>query len=97
MGFAGVSVSDDGTVFVTQRNSVFALDRSGAFALLAGDPGDLAFPAIGGYANGPGNLARFDRPTGLVAHGTNVCVVDAGNNAIRTGFSSSVKRRSVGR
>ncbi len=84
---AGVAVADNGTVYFSDAgNHRIRVLRNGRVTTLAG--GETARDATGlhtgGYADGPGQVARFRYPAGicLAADGA-VLVADAGNRCIR--------------
>ncbi len=77
---SGVAVAPDGTMYVadSDNNMIRAINPvTGAVSTLAGD-------GIAGFADGPGNSARFNGPNGVAvgADGT-VYVADLGNDRIR--------------
>ena len=80
------SVTSDGTslyVADSGNHAIRKIDMFGAVSLLAG-----AMPASAGHDEGYtdsslGTLAKFYSPTGLTVVGTNLYVVDSGNQTIR--------------
>jgi hypothetical protein len=73
--------TDGPNLYMTdQGNSTIRaiVSSSGAVTTLAGNP------TATGSANGMGNAARFNSPTGITTDGTNLYVVDTGNDTIRS-------------
>jgi hypothetical protein len=72
----------DGTyVFVadTGSNTIrYIVISGGSYAILAGSTSGTA-----GFSNGTGTAALFNAPSGITSDGTNLYVVDKGNNVIR--------------
>ncbi|MGI4743342.1 MAG: hypothetical protein ACRYG7_49960 [Janthinobacterium lividum] len=79
-GLAGITVAPDGTVFVSQSNTIRRISPQGDVTTWAGQPGQDG----GGHRDGPGAQAIFNRPTSLVldGHGT-LYVSDTNNKVIR--------------
>jgi sugar lactone lactonase YvrE len=78
----GVAVDKHGTVYVadTYNYTVRAISRDGIVRTIAGKAGDA------GYRDGPGDLARFNRPMGLAVDGQGcLYVVDANYDDPATG------------
>jgi hypothetical protein len=75
----GVAVDAKGAVWVGDfANTVSRIDASGKKTAMAGLSGG------GGFADGSGSVARFDRPIALSIDAKgNVFVADAGNNVVR--------------
>ncbi|MCU1267739.1 MAG: gluconolaconase [Acidobacteria bacterium] len=75
----GIAVGPDGTVYVSdagESNRIRKLTPAGVVTTLAG--------GAEGYADGAGQSASFNSPSGLVVDGRgNVYVADTGNNRIR--------------
>jgi len=74
-------VDSFGNVFVTDmiQNCIRKITPAGTVTTFAGKPG-----YSGGYADGTGRAARFQRPTGLATDlAGNVYVADLGNRSIR--------------
>jgi hypothetical protein len=75
-------VYTDGTyVFVadTGSNTIrYVVISTGSYAILAGSTAGTA-----GFTNGTGTAALFNAPSGITSDGTNLYVVDKGNNVIR--------------
>ena len=75
-----IAVDTVGRYFIadTENHTIRALDGSGGWRVVAGEPG------VPGTADGFGNAARFNRPVHLVLDsGGNAYVTDSGNHAIR--------------
>lgn len=76
----GVAVDGNGNTFVadTQNHSVRQISPVGVVTSLAGT-------GAAGFADGPGNIAQFSRPTGVAvdAAGTTVYVADYNNQRVR--------------
>jgi hypothetical protein len=75
----GVAAGAGNVVWVGDAaNTVSRIDAAGKKTAIAGLSG------AGGYADGSGSVARFDRPVALAADASgNVYVADAGNNLVR--------------
>jgi len=75
----GIAINDDGVVFIADAgdsNRIRKLMPDGAVTTLAG--------SWEGYADGPGNHAAFNTPSGLALDSEgNLFVADTGNNRIR--------------
>jgi serine/threonine-protein kinase len=74
-----VAVDDAGNVYVADSGShaIRRIDREGMVTTVAGS-------GLPGFRDGMGDLARFDRPTGLALDPRgNLVVSDSGNNRIR--------------
>lgn len=73
-------MAPDGTVFVSQSNTIRRISPQGNVTTWAGQPGQDG----GGHRDGPGAQAIFNRPTSLVldGHGT-LYVSDTDNKVIR--------------
>jgi hypothetical protein len=98
-GSAGTSGYTDGTMSAARFNSPSGLTTDGTnlyvadtgnnnirqVAIATGVVTTLAGSATGasGYTDGTGPAARFTSPFGLTTDGTNLYVVDTGNNTIR--------------
>lgn len=83
----GVAIGKRGEIYVADAGAnVIRVIRHGTVATFAGvwQRGETLEQGIGGFADGPANRARFNRPTG-VAVGRNgaVYVADSLNHAIR--------------
>jgi large repetitive protein len=76
----GLAFDDDDNLYVSDSNNsrIRRITPDGVVTTLAGT-------GAPGYVNGPGNIARFDFPTGLgVDRNGNLYVADSGNHLIRT-------------
>lgn len=76
----GLAVDKNGNLYVADRgnHTVRQISRGGMVLTLAGAPGKA------GFADGPGDVARFNSPTGIAVDPTgNIYVTDAGNYVIR--------------
>lgn len=79
---SGVAVDDFGNVYVADagNNRIRKITPAGTVTTLAG----AATGFWGGYLDGPGNIAQFNGPTGIVADGAgNLYVSENGNSRIR--------------
>ena len=74
----GIAVATDGTIFVATRSALFIITLTGRMTLLAGSRRET------GYADGQGDKARFNWPTGLavMADGS-LLVADSCNHRLR--------------
>ena len=74
----GIAVATDGTIFVSTNSALFIITLTGRMALLAGSRRET------GYADGQGDKARFNWPTGLavMADGS-LLVADCCNHCLR--------------
>lgn len=93
-GLAGIAVAPDGTVFVSQSNTIRRISSQGDVTTWAGQPGRDG----GGHRDGPGAQAIFNRPTSLVldGHGT-LYVSDTNNKVIRQISSAGVVSTLAGK
>jgi streptogramin lyase len=75
----GVAIGPDGTIYVADAGDAQRIRRlapDGSVTTLAG--------GVRGFADGPGDAARFDTPSGLaIDAGGALYLADTGNNAIR--------------
>lgn len=83
----GVAYGPDGTLYVTDAGAqrIRAVDRSGRVRTLAGG-GSLVPDGLwvhGGYRDGKGSDARFDRPAGIVWLRDRLYIADTNNHCIR--------------
>ncbi|MBV9402943.1 MAG: hypothetical protein JO018_04350, partial [Candidatus Eremiobacteraeota bacterium] len=85
---AGVAVSPNGTIFVSDSAAqrIKAIFPDGVVRTVAGG-GPLSYSGLyvrGGYRDGQGAQARFDRPTGLaVGKNGELYIADTNNHCIR--------------
>jgi hypothetical protein len=81
-GPSGVAVSAEGVIYVADsRNHCIRKITDGQVSTLAGRP---MSGGVGGYADGPGNRARFSGPASVaVAWDGSLLVADTGNHRIR--------------
>ena len=81
----GVSVDGSGNIYVADYGNqlVRQITSGGSVSTLAGSTG------IAGSIDSVGVSARFYDPTGVVADGTTIFVVDSSNNLIRRGVPAS--------
>ncbi len=82
----GITVSSNGSVYVSEwvNNTIRKITPGGTVSTLAGTT------IASGSSDGSGAAARFYRPTGLVANGTNIYVADHFNHSIRKVTSAGV-------
>jgi sugar lactone lactonase YvrE len=76
----GIAVDAGGNIYVADsgNQTIRKVSPSGAVVTLAGSPGQS------GTADGMGNAARFNNPTGIAVDSAgNVYVADTGNNTLR--------------
>ena len=73
----GLAVGNDGTLFVTDIDTIRRISPTGVVVTLAGSPSE------NGSVDGPGNMARFNNPNGIVVDGDSVLVADTDNNTLR--------------
>jgi sugar lactone lactonase YvrE len=75
----GLAVDPAGNVYVSDagNNSIRKILTTGSVTTLAGSPG------LSGSANGTGQAARFNYPTGLAFNAGTLYVADSGNHTIR--------------
>jgi sugar lactone lactonase YvrE len=83
----GVAFGDDGTLYVSDAGAqrIRAVERDGRVRTIAG-AGELSgknFWVAGGYRDGTGAAARFNRPAGIAWHDGALYVADTNNHCIR--------------
>ena len=82
----GVAVANDGTIYVADAaGDAIRRIRGRVVDTVAGasDPGDTPENRVGGFADGPARIARFERPLAVAVHDNDVYVADNGNKCIR--------------
>ena len=82
----GIAVDGSGNIFTTDLvDTVRKITPAGVVTTLAGTAG------LGGYDNGPGNVALFSAPVGVVVDSSgNLFVTDAGASSVRMITPSNV-------
>jgi sugar lactone lactonase YvrE len=84
-GFRGIAVDGSGNLYVSNNNTIIKIAPADAVTTLAGTPG------VFGSADGTGNAAQFDIPTGVAVDASgNVYVSDMENYTIRKITSAGV-------
>ena len=81
MGTPQYSTTDGTNLYVTECSTNAAVIRK--MVIATGVMTTLAGSAVAGSADGTGTMATFKCPKGITTDGTNLYVVDSGNNKIR--------------
>ena len=81
----GLALASNGDLFIADRDNhlIRKITASGTVSTLAGSNVKDVVGVKGGYADGTGVAAKFNRPSGLVLSGGALYAVDTDNNRVR--------------
>ncbi len=75
-----IAIDLQGNLFISDFNLIRKISSTGLVTTIAGSSSGI----VGGFADGPGSVAKFDRPIGMVCDSNgNLFIADSRNNKIR--------------